>query len=252
MKIEDLIYKNYKKLNENDLYIWNYILSHKEACSSMSMQELASNCNVSHTTILRFAQKLGLEGYSELKIYLKWGNKDNYSFNEEEIDNTYKDYIKTMDLLKKEDFTELFSMMEKANKIYAYGTGAVQTNAAVELKRNFLTVGKLINVLEGKDELYIIGKYLKENDLVFLFSLSGENNLINDFAMKLKERGIKIISITKVGNNKLSQLSDISIQYHSHCVGRIDENLEVFTVSQFFVINEFLLLKYMQYKNNKK
>ncbi|NLL29852.1 MAG: MurR/RpiR family transcriptional regulator [Clostridiales bacterium] len=251
MKIEDLIYENYNKLNENDLYIWNYILSNKEACSNMSMQELASNCNVSHTTILRFAQKLGLEGYSELKIYLKWGTKSKYSFNEEEIDKTHNDIVKTMDVLKNQDFSDLFKLLDSANKIYAYGTGAVQKNAANEIKRTFLTVGRLINVLEGKDELYEIGRNLQENDLIFLLSLSGENKFINEFAMGLKEIGVKIISITKVGNNKLSQLSDISIQYYSHCVAKIDEGLEVFTVSQFFIINEFLLLKYLQYKNNQ-
>jgi len=164
MKIEDLIYENYNKLNENDLYIWNYILSNKEACSNMSMQELASNCNVSHTTILRFAQKLGLEGYSELKIYLKWGTKSKYSFNEEEIDKTHNDIVKTMDVLKNQDFSDLFKLLDSANKIYAYGTGAVQKNAANEIKRTFLTVGRLINVLEGKDELYEIGRNLQENE----------------------------------------------------------------------------------------
>ena len=60
----------------------------------MSMQELASNCNVSHITILRFAQKLGLEGIVELKIYLKWGTKSKYSFNEEEIDKTHTILLK--------------------------------------------------------------------------------------------------------------------------------------------------------------
>ena len=35
-------------------------------------------------------------------------------------------------------------------------------NAANEIKRTFLTVGRLINVLEGKDELYEIGRNLQE------------------------------------------------------------------------------------------
>ena len=43
MKLEKLINDNYDKLNENDLHIWNYLLSHKEECKSLSIQGLATN-----------------------------------------------------------------------------------------------------------------------------------------------------------------------------------------------------------------
>lgn len=251
MKIEELVYENYKKLNENDIYIWNFILNNKNVCRNMSIQELASNCNVSHTTILRFAQKLGLQGYSELKVYLKWDSKSNYSFNEEEINNTYNDMIKTMDILKKQDLSEAFEILDNANRIYVYGSGAVQKSVAKEIKRNLLSLGKLVNVLEGRDEITTIIRNLKENDVFFLISLSGENKFMNSFANTLKENGIKIISITEVGNNKLSQLSDVSIQFYTHPVAKIDEGLEIYPVSQFFVINEFLLLKYLAYRKTR-
>ena len=83
MKLEALVYDNYKSLNENDKYIWKYILNNKKECENMSIQDLAANCNVSHTTILRFAQKLGLNGYSELKFCLKLENNKKYVFNNE-------------------------------------------------------------------------------------------------------------------------------------------------------------------------
>ena len=38
MRLESLIKENYEKLNENDLYIWNYILHHKKECQTMSIQ----------------------------------------------------------------------------------------------------------------------------------------------------------------------------------------------------------------------
>lgn len=250
MKIEELVYENYEKLNENDIHIWNFILKNKNICRNMSIQELANNCNVSHTTILRFAQKLGLQGYSELKVYLKLDSKSNYSFNEEEINNTYNDIIKTMDILRKQDISEAFEILDNANRIYVYGSGAVQKSAGKEIKRNFLLIGKLVNLLEGRDEISTIIQNLKENDVFFLLSISGENKFMNSFANTLREKGIKIISITKVGNNKLSQLSDVSIQFYTHLVAKIAEGVEIYPVSQFFVINEFLLLKYLEYRKN--
>ena len=72
MTLDKLVEDNYHQLNENDLYIWQYILHHKRECQRISIKDLARNCNVSHTSILRFTKKLGLEGFSELKVHLKW------------------------------------------------------------------------------------------------------------------------------------------------------------------------------------
>ena len=72
MKLEALISKHYDSLNPNDLIIWRYIYKHKEKCANMSIEALAEACSVSRSTVMRFAQKLGLAGYSELKVHLRW------------------------------------------------------------------------------------------------------------------------------------------------------------------------------------
>ena len=169
MKIENLIEENYEKLNDNDIYIWNYILHHKKECRTMSIQELASKCNVSHTTILRFTHKLGLEGYSELKIHLKWEEKGENQFDPKEIDNTCKDIIMTMEELKNRDFNEMFRTIDNADKIYIYGSGAVQKDAAKELKRNMIFSNILVYVLEGKEETNIILEALTKRMYSFFF-----------------------------------------------------------------------------------
>lgn len=250
MKLEMLIDENYEKLNENDLYIWNYILHHKDECKSMSIQDLASHCNVSHTTILRFAHKLGLQGYSEMKIYLKWEDKGKNRFDNKEIENTYNDIEKTMESMKKRDFYDVFELIENADKIYAYGSGAVQKNAAKELKRNMIFGNKLIYVLEGREETNIILDALSSKDVFFLISLSGNNTFMNEFARKLKKKGIKIISITEVGNNKLSSLSDVSLQFYTHSIPINGNEMEIFSTTQFFLINQIILLKYLEYINS--
>ena len=251
LRLETLIYENYNKLNENDKHIWNYILNNKLECENMSIQELASNCNVSHTTILRFAQNIGLNGYSELKFYLKVENNNKCVFDKGEIINISDDINKTMDMLIKRDFSDICYLLDNCKQIYAYGTGEVQSNAVKELKRNLLSIGKLVNVLEGNDELEIITNYITEEDMIFLISLSGENKTVNNFAKDLNDKGVKVISITESGNNTLSKISDINIQFYTHEVARLEDNLQIFSASQFFIINEFLLVKYLEYKYSR-
>ena len=67
----------------------------------------------------------------------------------------------------------------------------------------------------------------------------------------LKDKGLSIVSITQSGNNSLSKLSDISIQFYTAEVAKLEDNLQIISSSQFFVINEFLLLKYLEYKYSK-
>lgn len=250
MKLESLIEENYEKLNENDLYIWNYILHHKKECQTMSIQELAAKCNISHTTILRFAHKLGLQGYSELKIYLKWDNTKENRLDNKEIENIYKDIEKTIEVMKNRDFYDVFDLFEKSDRIYIYGSGAVQKSAAEDLKRNMIFGNKLIYVLEGREELNIIIDILSSKDVFILMSLSGNNSFMNEFALKLKEKRVKIISITQVGNNELSSISDISLQFYSHPILINKNQAEFSSTTQFFLVNQILLLKYLEYSSN--
>ncbi|MCY8507811.1 MurR/RpiR family transcriptional regulator, partial [Bacillus atrophaeus] len=72
MSLEELINQHYNKLNDNDFYILKYILNHKHTCYLLGINDLAKECSVSRSSILRLSQKLGFSGYSEFRVYLKW------------------------------------------------------------------------------------------------------------------------------------------------------------------------------------
>ena len=97
MHLEQLIEQNYHKLNESDLYIWNHIRTHPDECRDISIDALSEACCVSHTTILRFAKKLGLSGFSELKVILKWQKGPKRAFRQDELARTMQDYQQTID-----------------------------------------------------------------------------------------------------------------------------------------------------------
>lgn len=193
-----------------------------------------------------------MEGYGELKIFLKWDSREEESFDVREIERVYQDYIKTLDMMKDRDCSDVSEMLSRAGSIYVYGTGAVQKNAARELKKNLLFLDYLCNLIEGREEIKMVLEIVKEGDVFFLFSLSGENAFVNELAGRLKAKGVKIISVTKVGNNELSRLSDISLQFYAHPVLKGRFNSDVYMTAQFFVINEFLLLKGLEYGTSEE
>ncbi|RGZ00979.1 MurR/RpiR family transcriptional regulator [Clostridium sp. AM58-1XD] len=247
MRLEELVGQKYDTLNENDLRIWKYILRHKEACKKMAIQDLAAACNLSHTTILRFARKLGLEGYSELKLYLKWDDESTDGIGQNEITLCCEDIEQTMSYLRKRDCSDIFDLFEQSERIYAYGTGQVQKSAAEEMKKNFIFMNKQIVNLDGEAEMKIMLNYCGPRDLYFLLSHSGENPFILNIAEQLKKKGSRTISVTRVGNNSLSRICDISLFFYNHLVKTDNWDNELYMTSQYFLINEMLMLKYMEY-----
>lgn len=250
MKLEELINQHYDHLNENDFYIWNYISKHKKECEKLAIDQLAYKCNVSRTTILRFAKKISLKGYSELKLYLKLENQQaKESTNEiEMVCDTYFNVVRS---IKEKDCTEIFEKMDSARNIYVYGVGMVQSSIKKELKRIFMSGGKILYDLSGYKESEFSLNTATSEDLFIIISVSGENQFIIDFASKLKVRNIPIISITRLKENTLSQISDYNLYISSVTFSKPINGTMYESVTSYFILIEILFLKYIEYKKGR-
>lgn len=247
MRLEDLIEQNYHKLSANELYIWDFIRKHPEDCRTISIDQLAAACNISHTTILRFAKKLGLKGFSELKVVLKWQQPSaSGGFPPDTIARTAQDYRQTLEYISSVELSDLFSLIDGAGKTYVYGSGSVQQLAACDLKQKFFTANKLLHVIEGEEEMRKLAERVGENDLVILISLSGDNAFVNQAAEAVKRHGGVVASICRIQSNRLIYLSDINIPFFTHPID-LGGAMEYWPSNLLFLINEFLILRYLQY-----
>lgn len=70
MKLEEIIKKNKEKFTQTDLAIADFLIDEKNEKLDLSINELAKKCLTSRTSILRFTQKIGFDGYSEFKYYI--------------------------------------------------------------------------------------------------------------------------------------------------------------------------------------
>ena len=247
MRLEDLIEQNYHKLSANELYIWEYIRKHTDECRTISIDQLSAACNISHTTILRFAKKLGLKGFSELKVVLKWQEPSGSGvFPSDTIARTVQDYRQTLEYISSVELSDLFSLMDGAGKTYVYGSGSVQQLAARDLKQKFFNANKLLHVIEGEEEMRKLVERVGETDLVILISLSGDNEFVNQTAECVKQRGGVVASICRIQSNRLIYLSDINIPFFTHHID-LGGTMEYWPSNLLFQINEFLILRYLQY-----
>jgi RpiR family transcriptional regulator, glv operon transcriptional regulator len=250
MTIEQEVIKNFSKLNETDLIIWKYINKNRCKLKQMTITELANNTNVSRTTISRFVNKIGLNGYSELKVRLNL-ELEKQTFNIEDYTLACDSLTSYIETLKYTDFKEESELLFNAERIFIYGTGDIQLSVAEQLKRMFLSGQELVYIISGKTFDDSIFDIFKENDVLIIISLSGNNEQALKIAKMCQIKGTKIISITEFKNNKLSTLSDKSIYIHSPEIKFLESFPNYRITTMFYVLAEMFFIRYSIYKNER-
>ena len=81
--------------------------------------------------------------------------------------------------------------------------------------------------------------------------MSGENDFIIDFASKLKVRNIPILSITKMKENTLAQMSDYNLYISSVTFLDTLKDVSYDSVTSYFILVEILFFKYIEYLKEK-
>ena len=64
-------YEQIKGLNPGEFRVYNFVASHMDTVHEMNIRQLAGAVGVSTTTVLRFCEKSGCSGYTELKYRLR-------------------------------------------------------------------------------------------------------------------------------------------------------------------------------------
>lgn len=252
MTLEEIIDSHYEELNENDLYIWQYIYHHKSECQKMSIQDLSHACNVSHSSIIRFAKKLGMDGYSELKVAIKWSQERSSTFDHQILSKCANDMHETIDQMMYGDYEAILTAIDEADRIFLYPTGEVQYHVAQELKREFAYRGKIMHVIEGTTELDTVLNRGNRNDIFLILSLSGDNETAVTLAKVLERMHIHSIGIAMNNGNLLSKYCDmfIGIKTSNFDAGFYEKRFTC--TAQYFLVVELLFLSYLEYCANKE
>lgn len=225
--IEELITKHQKLFGELDKEIIAYMLNNPEQIKKLSITELADITFTSKSTVLRLVKKLGFSGYSEFKYHLKMSalpDKEKGSDNLVALQAI--DISRTLELLEQVEWIEVLEILYNAQVVYAYGTGFSQRRALDEFSKSLLQLGKKAIVIPNKTELDMTMPMITASDILIIASLSGETERIRDNVLTLSLRKIPTLSITRAGENFLSQHTDFALHYYTSCMTVKDQKIE--------------------------
>lgn len=251
MRLDELVNENYHRLNDNDLLIWQYIQNHKKECCFGSIEDLAGKCCISRTTISRFAQKLGFEGFREFKVHLKLEYDAEKTRKAVLLEDVCLNYVKCIETARDTDMQEICEYIYKAERLFVFGTGEVQNSASQLIKRMFMNEKRFFVTLSGKSELSMALEDLTANDFMIIISLSGENELAVQAAKKVKGKGAYLLSITGLSNNTVAKLSNKSLYVATNHLRKIG-GVSFEACSAYFNLVEILCIKYLMYLEHEE
>lgn len=246
MILDTLINKHYQQLSENDIHIIQTINQNIHDIHRLKIQELAHISHTSISSVHRLACKLGFDGYSDFKAYIKL-NKPSTTPSSGVIDSLEQDLQQTIKHLKMLDYDFISEQIDNSPFIYIYGTGIAQLNVAREAQRHFLSINKRVMVINDENELKLAIDQMRKDDLMFIISLSGETAHLKNNIEIMRTRDIQYISITTLKDNYLAQNASYNIYVNSSPI-QLFNQISYSSFLPYHIAFELIVRKYSEWK----
>lgn len=201
------------KLNDLEALVFDFVIKSPEEVQNMTIRELAAKIHVSTSTIVRLCTKLGFEGWSDLKFYLK------SQIREKSPEEQHYDNMLEFDMFLRRMHTDNYqARLNKAAKLIALsdytiflGVGTSGSLSDYAMKY-FVNTGLRSFVIS--DPFQAVQVKGMKNIVVVVMSTSGETEQIVNKELEFKKEGATIISITNNDANTVSKLADLSLSYN--------------------------------------
>ena len=197
------------KLTNKEREAYQFLNTHQQLISYMSLRDIAKQTHISTATILRLITKMGYKSFQEYKFSLKQDESVDLSYDLTEIIKALKhledDYYE-------EKLYEIAGLLKETNAVIFHGIGGSAPIAAYGARK--LAETGLFS-FSSSDPFFINASMLKQRADIFL-SISGNTKEILDLATlvsKDKESGQFSIAITANLSSDLAKLCDWTIAY---------------------------------------
>jgi len=210
----------YDKMGNAEKRIADWIFENPGKIISLSIVELAEQCKCGEATIVRFAKRLQLNGFQELKFSLAAENGGSpasthitendsaFEIYQKVCNDIYLSLEKTKSSLKENLLGEAAEKICTANKIVIFGLGN-SSAIAIDASHKFMRAG--LNAISYTDNhmQVIAASHLTKNDVAIGISHSGSSKDVVEALKIAKEHNATTIAITNSGKSPILRQSDI-------------------------------------------
>lgn len=217
-RIEDV----YDGLGVSSKRLADYLLENENNISTKSINDIASDCEISVATVSRFAGILGYKSFSQLKWALvnkidfssgklieiskndspKTVASKTLSFNVETLNETFR-------LMNDADLKQATNLLVNANTVAFFGMGGSNI-VALDAYHKFLRVPLTILHDSEYHMALMQSSRLSSNDCAVVISHTGNDTDTIDIAESLRDNHVPMIVITSFANSKLATFGNVN------------------------------------------
>ncbi|GMG64414.1 MurR/RpiR family transcriptional regulator GlvR [Tetragenococcus halophilus] len=245
MRLEERI-NQVSSFSNIEYVLLEYIISAKSKIIYMQATELASNTYTSPASITRLSKKLGFSGFNEFKFFLKQEVNERRTNKNKSWQLLQSDIEKTIHLTEETNLLPINRLIAEAKNIFVFGTDWGEHNTAELFARNFMALDIYMTVIPSITELRWVSEKVQKNDVILIISYSGEGKDVTEISQLLKLKKVKIISVTPLTRNHLSNLSSHNLYYQATQLEGVsdDPNAEYNLFTTLHVVLDALFRNY--------
>ncbi|GFK23793.1 MurR/RpiR family transcriptional regulator [Tetragenococcus halophilus] len=223
MRLEERI-NQVSSFSNIEYVLLEYIISAKSKVIHMQAAELAQDTYTSPASVTRLSQKLGFSGFNEFKFFLKQEVNERKTNKIKGWHLSQSDIEKTINLIEEVNLLPINRLIAEAKNVFVFGTDWGERNTAEFLARNFMSVGIYMTIIPSITELRWICEKIQKDDVIIIISYSGEGKDVTELSQLLKLKKVKIISVTPLTKNQLSNLSSNNLYYQATQLEGVSED----------------------------
>ncbi len=205
----------------------DYILSAQDCISRMSISELAGACSVADATVSRFCRRLGYKGYPDFKIAIANASIHRLEDNPLSGEITQEDtleaisqkllnastmaMVQTREVLDLDAVARAAALLRNSTSVLCMGQGGSMLIAS-EAAHLFSTISGKFRPVSDSHMQAMAAAMVESTDTILFFSYSGSTLAMLDTLETARERGSKVILVTRFPNSPGAALADIVLQ----------------------------------------
>ncbi len=217
--IYNLIEFKSSNFTKNDKFISKELINNPQLFLNSDINELSKKLYVSPSSISRFCQKIGVDGFKELKYILKnninnINNKKEQNINENTYNKIYNYYNESLSYFKnnfnEKSYLKAIDYILNSKNIYILGVGS-SGFLAQDFSMKLARFGFNTKAINDNDFMIMQSAISSKKDLFIAISSQGMTNSIIKALKQCKNNQIKTILITEQIGSQASLYASLTL-----------------------------------------
>lgn len=228
MSVLKVIRAKLDAMTEAEREIGQFIIDDPERMLTLSSAELAAATGRSQSSVVKFSQKIGYDGYQQLKLAVTRAKAQEWrvptgmihgtidagdnlvTIQQKLVASKVSAMQQTMQVNSEEAVTAAVNALAAARRIHLAGIGA-SSLVARDFSYKLLKLGLMVLMDSDTHVQMANAASLTEEDVLFAISQSGGNVETLRLADMARKSGATVITLTGLQENRLSELAHIRL-----------------------------------------